>query len=316
MKAPLGRVVENVALERPAKAASPADEPFVLYAPLAAVAPPLAQPSEIPLWNETILVSLVSILIFLSACLPARAVAGLSVEGMNQNSVTKVGGLYLTRSEVLTEGKASSIRLARRVTCADQRVRLLASEAFDSESADAICATASKALAFSVNQSGGQRASVEIRVVPPRVSYHDTSWRIGRFPKLVLIVPDLTDRHATLANVADLVAHEVFHVVMNAAGDVVLGTDEYMAYHFGLCGQLVAIGEIAPSSMPGFALASSDPDVVSSSSAAERVRDELKSQAHGASIAVDTPFGQELLNRCRSIGPGTHGALTRTTSGS
>ncbi|MDG2523802.1 hypothetical protein P6166_00310 [Stenotrophomonas sp. HITSZ_GD] len=225
---------------------------------------------------------------------------------MNKNTLTKVGGFYLTRSEVLTEGRAEKVRLSLRIACEDSRVRLLVTKGFDKANAEVICATASKALTFSVNQSEGQRASVEIRVVPPRVFYRETSWRVGRYPKLVLIVPELTELNATLANVADLVAHEVFHVVMIAAGDIALGTDEYVAYHFGLCGQLVAVGDIMPWSMPGFSLASVDPNVVSSSSAAEKVRDELKAYSGGAPIEADSALGQQLLSKCRSTRPGVH----------
>lgn len=259
-------------------------------------------PKALAVPSKGVLVLLILMLVFLSGS--ASADPGLSVEGMNKNSLVRMAGLYLTRSEVLTEGRPTKVRLGRRISCDDSRVRLLVSRDFDNEKAGAICGAAEKALAFSVNQSGGQRASVEIRVVPPRVFYSDTSWRLGRFPKLALVVPDLPDRHAMLANVADLVAHEVFHVVMIAAGDIALGTDEHVAYHFGLCGQLVAIGNITPSSMPGFSIASSDPNIASSSSAAERVRDELKAQWGEELIAADAAFGQELLSKCRSIRPG------------
>jgi len=181
--------------------------------------------------------------LFFSSFLPRAAAApALSIEGMNKNSVFELAGLYLTRSEILTQGVEREARLARRTACVDQRIRLLVARDFEQARIDSICSAASKALAFSVQQSGGQRVSVEIRVVPPRVSYRDVSWRVGRFPRLVLIAPDLAASDATLANVADLVAHEVFHVVMIAAGDKALAADEYVAYQFGLCGQLVANG--------------------------------------------------------------------------
>lgn len=164
-------------------------------------------PKALAVPSKGVLVLLILMLVLLSG--PAGADPGLSAEGMNKNSLVRMAGLYLTRSEVLTEGRPTKVRLGRRISCDDSRVRLLVSRDFDNEKAGAICGVAEKALAFSVNQSGGQRASVEIRVVPPRVFYSDTSWRLGRFPKLALVVPDLPDRHAMLANVADLVAHEV-----------------------------------------------------------------------------------------------------------
>ena len=227
----------------------------------------------------------------------------LSVEGLNQNSIARVGGFYLTRSVVLTQGVEEGLHFERRVACPDQRVRLLLAKGLQRAVTEDICATAGKALAFSVAQSGGQRVSVEIRVVPSHVSYRRSPWRVGRFPKLVLVAPELATSQATLANVADLVAHEAFHVAMVAAGHVQFATDEAAAYHFGLCGQLVALGVVSPSAMPGFSLDSSDPSVVSSSSAADRVRSELMAKAGARPITVDEPLGRELLAACRDVRP-------------
>lgn len=244
--------------------------------------------------------------IFLASGIYSHAIAAppaLSVEGLNQNSMVRVGRLYLTRSTVVTQGAEEEIRLGRPVACADQRVRLLVAENLQQVRPGAICTAASKALAFSVAQSGGQRVSVEIRMVPPRVAYSSSPWRVGRFPKLVLVAPELATSQATLANVADLVAHEVFHVAMLAAGHEHVGTNEDAAYHFGLCGQLLALGVVWPSAMPGYSLESSDANVAASSSAAERVRSELMAKAGERPITVDEPLGRELLAACREVRP-------------
>lgn len=253
-------------------------------------------------WRALVTRSFIS----LASCIHLPAMAAppaLSVEGLNQNSLVRVGGFYLTRSAVLTQGVEEQLHVERRAACADQRVRLLLAKNLQQVTPEEICTTASKALAFSVAQSGGQRVSVEIRVVPPRVAYSSNPWRIGRFPKLVLVAPELGTSEATLANVADLVAHEVFHVAMIAAGHEQLATDEEAAYRFGLCGQLLALGVVSPSAMPGYSLESSDPSIASSSSAAERVRSELMAKSGERPITVNEPLGQELLAACQEVRP-------------
>ncbi|MCW0376995.1 hypothetical protein [Xanthomonas sacchari] len=226
----------------------------------------------------------------------------LSVEGMNKHSAIKAMGLFLTRSQVATQGRAQPVHFEKRIVCSDRRINVAFAKGLG-RGPERICRVASEALAFVSAQSHVQNMVITLLVVPSRVDYKATFYRVGRGPKLVLIVPVLQSEEATLANVADLVAHEGFHVGMFAAGDVPLAGDEYAAYHYGLCGQLVALGHLEPAALPGFGMASDDPHLVDSSESAERVRTELLQAFGDLPMTKESPAGEALLAQCRAIAP-------------
>ncbi|MBB6365339.1 hypothetical protein FHR56_000452 [Xanthomonas sacchari] len=226
----------------------------------------------------------------------------VSVEGMNKHSVATGMGLFLTRSQVATQGAAKSIHLQKRIVCSDRRIKVAFAKGLE-RAPERICRVASEALALVSAQSHVQNIAITLLVVPSLVNYQATFYRVGRGPKLVLIVPVLQSEEATLANVADLVAHEGFHVGMFAAGDVSLAGNEYAAYHYGLCGQLVALGHLEPSALPGFGVASDDPHLVDSSESAERVRTEVLQAFGDLPMTRESPAGEALLAQCRAMAP-------------
>ncbi|WP_279362301.1 hypothetical protein [Xanthomonas sacchari] len=226
----------------------------------------------------------------------------LSVEGMNKHSAIKAMGLFLTRSQVATQGRAQPVHFEKRIVCSDRRIKVAFAKGLG-RTPERICHVASEALAFVSAQSQVQNIAITLLVVPSRVDYQATFYRVGRGPKLVLVAPVLPSEEATLANVADLVAHEGFHVGMFAAGDVSLAGNEYAAYHYGLCGQLVALGHLAPSALPGFGMASDDPHLVDSSESAERVRTEVLPVFGDRPMTRESPAGAALLAQCRAIAP-------------
>ncbi|MBB5941899.1 hypothetical protein [Xanthomonas sp. 3307] len=232
----------------------------------------------------------------------AANVPRMSVEGMNKHSVITGIGLFLTRSQVATQGAVQPMHFQRRSVCSDRRIKVAFAKGLE-RTPEQICRVASEALAFVSAQSHVQNIAITLLVVPSRVDYQATFYRMGRGPKLVLIAPVLQTEEATLANIADLVAHEGFHVGMFAAGDVSLAGNEYVAYHYGLCGQLVALGHVEPSALPGFGVASDDPHLVDSSQSAERVRDEVLGAFGGLPMTRESAAGQALLAQCRAIAP-------------
>ncbi|MXV09053.1 MULTISPECIES: hypothetical protein [unclassified Xanthomonas] len=239
-----------------------------------------------------------------SFCTQALAadVPRMSVEGMNKHSVITGIGLFLTRSQVATQGAVHPVHFQRRSICSDRRIKVTFAKGLE-RMPERICRVASEALAFVSAQSHVQNIAITLLVVPSPVDYQATFYRIGKGPKLVLIAPVLRSEAATLANIADLVAHEGFHVGMFAAGDVSLAGNEYVAYHYGLCGQLVALGHVEPSALPGFGVASDDPHLVESSQSAERVRDEVLGAFGGLPMTRESAAGQALLAQCRAIAP-------------
>lgn len=226
----------------------------------------------------------------------------LSVEGMNKHSAINGMGLFLTRSQVATQGRAQPVHFEKPIVCSDRRIKVAFAKGLE-RTPERICRVASEALALVSAQSHVQNIAITLLVVPSRVNYQATFYRVGRGPKLVLIVPVLPSEEATLANVADLVAHEGFHVGMFAAGDVPLAGDEYVAYHYGLCGQLVALGHLEPSALPGFGMASDDAHLVDSSESAERVRTEVLQALGDHPMSRESPAGAALLAQCRAIAP-------------
>ncbi|MBB5878201.1 hypothetical protein [Xanthomonas sp. 3498] len=239
-----------------------------------------------------------------SFCTKALAadVPRMSVEGINKHSVITGMGLFLTRSQVATQGAAQPMHFQRRSVCSDRRIKVALAKGLE-RTPEPICRVASEALAFVSAQSHVQNIAITLLVVPSRVDYQATFYRIGKGPKLVLIAPVLRSEAATLANIADLVAHEGFHVGMFAAGDVALAGNEYAAYHYGLCGQLVALGQVEPSALPGFGVGSNDPHLVDSSQSAERVRDEVLGAFDGLPMTRESTAGQALLAQCHAIAP-------------
>ncbi|XQA77845.1 hypothetical protein ACM9W9_18985 [Xanthomonas sacchari] len=226
----------------------------------------------------------------------------LSVEGMNKHSAINGMGLFLTRSQVATQGRAQPVHFEKRIVCSDRRIKVAFARGLE-RAPERICRIASEALALVSAQSHVQNIAITLLVAPSRVDYQATFYRVGRGPKLVLIVPVLRSEEATLANIADLVAHEGFHVGMFAAGDVPLAGNEYAAYHYGLCGQLVALGHLEPSALPGFGVASDDPHLVDSSESAERVRTEVLQAFGDRPMTRESPAGAALLAQCRAIAP-------------
>ncbi|MCW0386979.1 hypothetical protein NB722_001518 [Xanthomonas sacchari] len=226
----------------------------------------------------------------------------LSVEGMNKHSAIKAMGLFLTRSQVATQGRTQTVYFEKRIVCSDRRIKVAFAKGLE-RTPERICRVASEALAFVSAQAHVQNIPITLLVVPSRVGYQATFYRVGRGPKLVLVAPVLQSEEATLANVADLVAHEGFHVGMFAAGDVSLAGSEYAAYHYGLCGQLVAVGHLEPSALPGFGVASDDPHLVDSSESAERVRTEVLQAFGDRPMTRESPAGEALLAQCRAMTP-------------
>jgi len=230
------------------------------------------------------------------------ALPRLSVEGMNKHTIRSGFGLFITQSEVLTQGAQEKIRFASSVRCEDRYVKVAVASGTNVPVKD-VCLVASRALRFVLEQAAVDHVSVEIRIVPARVDYHKRFFRFGREPKLTLIAPQMRNLEETLANIADLVAHETFHVSMFVAGDIGLSANEHAAYYYGLCGQLVASGKLQNSALPGFAVDSTDEDVFDSSESAELVRSEVLQISKGEAIASGTAAGEWLLSQCRSFRP-------------
>ncbi|MDY4341031.1 hypothetical protein NG829_18895 [Xanthomonas sacchari] len=256
--------------------------------------------------NKSVVSLLLSLLIGFSLLdVSASELPQLSVEGINKHTATSGLGLFITRSEVATQGAESKLILWNKYACEDARIRLAMDEAIK-DSPKIICKIAASALDFVRSQSWVENISITLLIVPSRVNYHKKFFRIGRGPKLVLIAPVLQTEEATLANIADLVAHEAFHVGMFAAGDTALAGNEYAAYHYGLCGQLVALGRLEPSALPGFGVASNDPHVVESSESAERVRAEVIQAFDGHPMTKESDAGEALIAQCRAFKPAGH----------
>ncbi len=228
---------------------------------------------------------------------------GVSVEGFNLISVSRLGLLTYTKTDMYLpgrnrEGRPHGALPLSEFQCTADGLNIKISMQDQKPDIARYCIAIEGALRQVLSLYKQHPVSIHIYLLPAGAvfKYTKSSFRVSG-TTLSLAAPLFTDVQRSLGNIVDLVSHEAFHLAGYLSGDS-RSADERDAYWMGLCSQLRVLGQIKVENLPGGAIATDNQALARSSSDAYFVRREVWPFVSESRIQKGTPGGESMEAAC------------------